>query len=83
MQKIKYFFQFVLIIFLFLIFKLLGLKYSSYISGKLVNLFGPFFRPIKLITSNILKFSDIIGKLSFCIISKILLFNKKPILPDG
>ena len=55
MQKIKYFFQFVLIIFLFLIFKLLGLKYSSYISGKLVNLFGPFFRPKKLITSNILK----------------------------
>ncbi len=53
MNSIKYLFQFVIIIFLFLIFKLLGLKFSSYISGKLFQIVGPFFRSKKIIELNL------------------------------
>ena len=35
MKKIKYFFEFYHLIFFFIIYKILGLKISSYISGKL------------------------------------------------
>ena len=38
-----------------MIFKILGLNYASYISGKIVSLIGPFFRSRDLIRSNILK----------------------------
>ncbi len=53
MNNIKYLFQFVIVIFLFLIFKLLGLKFSSYISGKLFQIVGPFFRSKKVIDLNL------------------------------
>ena len=53
MNSIKYLFQFVIVIFLFLIFKLLGLKFSSYISGKLFQIVGPFFRSKKVIDLNL------------------------------
>ena len=60
MNKIKYFFQFILIIFLFLIFKICGLKLFSFLGGKLFQLVGPFFRSKKLIHSNIKRaFPDI------------------------
>ncbi len=55
MNNIKYFFQFLIIIFLFSIFKILGLKTSSFIGGKLFEFLGPFFRSNKLIYSNIKK----------------------------
>ena len=55
MKSIKYFIQFFLILIFFLIFKILGLKYASYFSGKIVSLVGPLFRPKNLIKSNILK----------------------------
>jgi len=55
MKSIKYFIQFLIIIILFLIFKVLGLTLASYISGKIVSLIGPFFRSRSLIKSNILK----------------------------
>ena len=48
-----YFVQFIVIVFLFLIFKILGLKISSHLGGKLGKFFGPFFRSKKLIRSNI------------------------------
>ena len=51
----KYFIQFLIISVLFLIFKILGLSYASYISGKVVSFVGPFFRSKSLIRSNILK----------------------------
>ena len=51
----KYFIQFLIISILFLIFKILGLSYASYISGKIVSFVGPFFRSKSLIRSNILK----------------------------
>ena len=55
MKNIKYFFQFFLIIILFLIFKILGFKMSSHIGGKLFEMIGPLFRSNKLIHSNIKK----------------------------
>ncbi len=55
MKSIKYFIQFLIILIFFLIFKIIGLKYASYFSGKVVSLVGPFFRPKDLIKSNILK----------------------------
>ena len=53
MNKIKYFLQFLIIIPLFAIFKILGIKISSFISGKLFELIGPFFRSKKIIDENI------------------------------
>ncbi|WP_415303764.1 lysophospholipid acyltransferase family protein [Candidatus Pelagibacter sp. Uisw_090] len=53
MKKIKYFFEFLIISFLFSIYKILGLKISSYIGGKLSESFGPIFRSRKIIESNI------------------------------
>ncbi len=55
MSSIKYFFQFLIISFLFLIFKFLGLKISSNFSSILLKIFGPFFRSKKLIQRNIAK----------------------------
>jgi KDO2-lipid IV(A) lauroyltransferase len=53
MKTIKYFFQFIIITFLFLLFKILGIKISSSISGKIFQIIGPFFRSKKLINENI------------------------------
>ncbi len=53
MKNIKYFIQFCLTIFSFLIFKILGPNLSSKISGKIFELIGPFFRSKQVIHSNI------------------------------
>ena len=53
MKKIRYFFEFIIISFLFLMYKILGLRISSYISGKLFEFFGPQFRSKQIIKSNI------------------------------
>ena len=55
MNDIKYFFQFLIIIFLFLLFKILGLRISSALGGKLFQILGPFFRSEELIQNNIKK----------------------------
>ena len=55
MQIIKYFFQFLIIIIFFLIFKIIGLKSSSKISYTTISFIGPFFRSRELIESNIRK----------------------------
>ena len=55
MTDIKYFFQFLFIIILFLIFKLLGLKYSSILSSKIFRTLGPFFRSNDISHSNLSK----------------------------
>ena len=55
MKQIKYFIQFIVIIFFFIIFKILGYKISSEIGGKLFEIVGPIFRSKKLIHSNIKK----------------------------
>ena len=48
MSKIKYFFQFISIILFFGIFKFLGIKYASILSGKILSIIGPFFRSKKI-----------------------------------
>ena len=53
MKYIKYFLQFLFIIFLLILFKILGLKFSRIISSKLFSIFGPFFRSKKIIKQNI------------------------------
>ena len=60
MKYIKYFFQFIIIIICFIIFKILGPNISSNLSGKIFEIIGPFFRSKKVIYSNIKKaFPDI------------------------
>ncbi len=44
MKNIKYFIQFIIIIFLFILFKIIGLKISSTVSGTIFKLIGPLFR---------------------------------------
>ena len=53
MKYIKYFIQFFLTIFSFLIFKILGPYLSSNISGKIFELIGPFFRSKEIIHTNL------------------------------
>ena len=55
MKIIKYFIQFLVILILFLIFKVLGLKFASYLSSKIMSIVGPIFRSKDLIKTNILK----------------------------
>ena len=55
MKYFKYFFQFLFVILCFFIFKILGPNLSSRVSGKIFETIGPFFRPKKIILSNIKK----------------------------
>ena len=55
MKYIKYFFQFLLIIIFFVIFKFLGVNLSAKLSGKIFEIVGPYFRSKKIIHSNIKK----------------------------
>ena len=47
MKIIKYFFEFLIIIFLFIIFKILGFKLASTLGGLIGKLIGPLFRSKK------------------------------------
>ena len=53
MKKLKYFFEFLFVIFLFLIFKMIGLRLSRILSASLLSFLGPFFRSKKTIEKNI------------------------------
>ena len=53
MKIIKYFFEFISIISLFCIFKIIGLKNASNLGSILGKLFGPLFRSKKIIKQNI------------------------------
>ena len=55
MKYIKYFFQFLLSIIFFLLFKFLGASLSSKLSGKIFEKIGPYFRSKQLIQTNIKK----------------------------
>ena len=55
MKYIKYFIQFLLVLFSFVVFKIIGPKISSNLSGKLFEKIGPSFRPKKIIYSNLKK----------------------------
>ena len=53
MKIIKYFFEFISIISLFCIFKIIGLKNASNFGSFLGKILGPFFRSKDLIKQNI------------------------------
>ena len=53
MKQFKYFFQYIAIAFLFAIFKIIGLKYSSTLSSYITRVLGPIFRSNKISYSNI------------------------------
>ena len=53
MKIVKYFFEFVVVISLFTIFKIIGLKNASNLGGALGKLIGPLFRSKKIIKKNI------------------------------
>ena len=53
MKKIKYFIEFILIIFLLMIFKILGLKVSLFISSFIFRIIGPLFRAKKISYNNL------------------------------
>ena len=53
MKIIKYFFEFNIIISLFCIFKVIGLRNASYLGGQIGKVIGPFFRPKNIIIQNI------------------------------
>ena len=55
MKYVKYFFQFLIIILSFYIFKILGPNLSSNLSGRIFQKIGPFFRSKEIIHSNIKK----------------------------
>ena len=82
MKPIKYFIQFLIIFIFFLIFKVLGLKFASYISGKIVSFIGPFFRSKNLIESNILKALPDLNKNEIKNISKMMWINYGRILAE-
>ena len=54
MKILKYFLQFLFVIILFLIFKVIGLKYSSKLSGNIFSFLGPFFRSNKICHKNLI-----------------------------
>ena len=53
MKIIKYFFEFIIIISLFCIFKIIGLKNASNLGGIIGKTFGPLFRSKQVIKKNI------------------------------
>ena len=82
MKLIKYFIQFLTIITLFLIFRLLGLKYASYFSSKIISFIGPLFRSKHLISSNILKALPNLNENEVKVISKNMWSNYGRILAE-
>ena len=55
MSKIKYFLQYIGIIFLFVVYKLVGLRLSSKLSGYILLFLGPIFKPNNLTEKNLIK----------------------------
>ena len=53
MKIFKYFFEFIIIISLFCIFKIIGLNNASALGGILAKFIGPLFRSKKIIKENI------------------------------
>ena len=82
MDKIKYFLQFIIILILFFLFKLLGLKYSTKFSGNLMTILGPMFRSNKIIISNLTKAFPKLSLQEKKILSKKMWFNYGRILAE-
>ena len=82
MKSIKYFIQFLLILILFFVFKILRLRLASYVSGKIISFIGPYFRSRSLIKSNILKALPNLSKNEIDKISKAMWHNYGRILAE-
>ena len=82
MDKIKYFLQFIIILILFFLFKLLGLKYSTRFSGNLMTILGPMFRSNKIIISNLTKAFPKLSLQDKKILSERMWFNYGRILAE-
>ena len=52
-KNLRYFIEYIIIQFLFLIFKIIGLKLSIVLSGNIFRFFGPLFRSKKTIIKNL------------------------------
>ena len=50
---LRYLIEFIIIFLSFMIFKVLGIKISSFISGKIFSIIGPFFRSKEIIYTNL------------------------------
>ena len=53
MKQIKYFIQFIIIVILFIIYKILGLKISQILSSFILKVIGPLFRSKKILETNL------------------------------
>ncbi len=82
MNSIKYFFQFLIIIIFFIIYKIFGLKISSRISSIIISFIGPFFRSRKIIESNLKKALPNLNKEQINIIIKNMWSNYGRILSE-
>ena len=82
MKKIRYFVEFLLIMFLLVIFKTLGFKLASSLGGLLGRLVGPLFRSKKKILSNISKALPKIGEKNTELIVKKMWENYGRILSE-
>ena len=58
MKLVKYLFEYILIIILFILFKILGYRIASDFGCFLGKTFGPFFKSKEVIKDNLLKFDD-------------------------
>ena len=58
MKLVKYLFEYILIIILFILFKLLGYRIASNLGCFLGKTFGPFFRSKEVIKDNLTKFDE-------------------------
>ena len=82
MKIIKYFFEFLFIIILLIIFKIIGLKLASNFGALIGGLLGPFFRSKKRIVSNIKKALPDIGERNIELIIKNMWKNYGRILSE-
>ena len=82
MKLTRYFIEYILIIVLFCLFKLLGYRIASELGYSLGKTFGPFFRSKKIIKDNLLKFDSSLTPEKISKISKEMWGNYGRILSE-
>ena len=82
MKLTRYFIEYILIIVLFSLFKLLGYRIASELGYSLGKTFGPFFRSKKIIKDNLLKFDSSLTPEKISKISKEMWGNYGRILSE-
>ena len=70
MKNIKYFFQFIIILFLFTVFRIIGLRFSIKFSRLIFSFFGPIFRSKKICENNLKKVFPNLNQIEILKISK-------------